>query len=171
MSVRERMEEIKAWMRANAPVILESLEGPVAEQELVDLETRLGFSVPEQLRELWLMHGGTTDEVGFFGFMSFVGPNGLDNRDIMLFVRSDRDLGKDDSVEDSEIESDAWIPLAQQGYADGIALCGVSGRVFSWAKDSPAVQFRAASLEKYLEMYLTALRAGKYELQDDCYLG
>lgn len=84
----------------------------------------------------------------------------------MLFVGSDRDLGKDDSVESSEIESDAWIPFAQQGYADGMAICGVTGRVFSWAKDSPAVEFLATTLEEYLKMYLTALRAGEYELKE-----
>jgi cell wall assembly regulator SMI1 len=63
MSVRESWSRIAAWAEANIPPDKFRLAAGATEQQIADLETLLGFPLPEDVRESYQIHNGTDETV------------------------------------------------------------------------------------------------------------
>lgn len=62
MRLRELLNEITERLRGDLPELAASLNPPATEIELRQAEEELGFSLPAELRELYLIHNGESED-------------------------------------------------------------------------------------------------------------
>ena len=162
------MRRLRAWMSVHAPVLVENLAPGATTAQLDALATALGFPLPEGLRQLWSIHDGQHHELdGFVRHMDLLGTRqaagALD--DVLRWVAELRAHPEDWAearVDAAEIASDRWVPLAERGYADMLAVSGLTGRVFTIAKDIPPLQLLAPSVSAWLESYANDAERGAF---------
>jgi cell wall assembly regulator SMI1 len=49
---------LESWLKKNAPEVLDDLNPWASESEVLELETALGFNLPEDLKESLRIHNG-----------------------------------------------------------------------------------------------------------------
>lgn len=171
--IQSAMTQIKRWMlEHDAPLLVENLAPGATPAELAEAESKLGFPLPPELRDLWAIHNGQNEEqngfVESFDLLSCQGA--LFERESTLsfidFLRQDPASWKEAGVTREEAESDRWVPFAGRGYADTLVVSGVSGAVFTCAKDAPPLHRIAGSLTEWLEAYAARVVAGDYSVEE-----
>lgn len=159
-------------METNAPDVLAQLRPGATDDELHEAEQALGFALPADLQALLRENDGSEDECGFWGFLQFVPASflGPAREDLLRWVKSDREYSVTDASLYSEVypelQSNDWIAIGHQGYADQLAMHAKTGRVFSAGKDVPAIRLVAPSLAAYLDGYAGDLDGGEYRVEE-----
>lgn len=65
--IQNALKKIKRWMLENdAPLLVENLAPGATPAELAEAESKLGFPLPPELRDLWAIHNGQNDEQNGF---------------------------------------------------------------------------------------------------------
>ena len=166
------IERIKRWMlKNNAPLLVENLAGPATDEYVTELQTALGFAVPEQLVELWRIHNGQLNEGnGFIEHLDLLGTHWSRdaNETVQAFVevlREDDKGWSEAQVTPEEINSTQWVAFAAQG-SELLVVSALSGRVFSCGKDWPPLHLKAGSLAEWFAHYADRVEADDYKVEE-----
>ncbi len=137
------LQQIERWMLDHeAPLLAENLADGATAAELDAVEATLGFRLPADLRELWLLHHGQREEMNGFveSFDLFDSQRALGVQEsVRMFIEFLREVPEDwpeAGVSSEEARSDQWIAFAGRD-SDLLLVSGVTGRVFSCGKDAP----------------------------------
>jgi cell wall assembly regulator SMI1 len=169
-SIRNAFSRIEAWMRANgAETIVDNLAPCATDEDLALAEENLGFALPDAVRELWRVHDGQLSEHdGFYEMYDLLSCSAADDDQLPFYVEGS--IGSPRAVSESglvaeEIASKAWLMIAARD-SDGVAVNGVTGRVFRVSHDdSPCLYLLAPSVEEWLEDYANAVTNDDYRLE------
>lgn len=176
--LRQSIDRIAEWMRSNgAGVLADNLAPAASFSALAAFETSLGFSIHSDLRALWLLHDGQREELnGFIGSLDFLSMARArsEHRTIVANLESVRaeSWWERGGLTREEVETNAWLPFAGRD-SDLRAVCCVSGRVFTVAKDVPPISVQSPSLPEWFRSYADAVTAGRFEITEgfgDVYL-
>ncbi|MEU0562060.1 SMI1/KNR4 family protein [Dactylosporangium sp. NPDC006015] len=66
MTVAVILADLDQWLAANAPRTLSLLHPPASQEQLQELESRLGFALLPEVASTLLWHNGATEEMGGF---------------------------------------------------------------------------------------------------------
>ena len=169
-SIRDAFSRIEAWMRANgAETIVDNLAPGATDEDLAFAEANLGFALPAAVRALWRVHDGQLSEQdGFYEMYDLLSCSAADDDQLPFYVEGS--IGSPRAVSESglepqEIASKAWLMIAARD-SDGVAVNGVTGRVFRVRHDdSPCLYLLASSVEAWLEDYANAVTNDDYRLE------
>ncbi|ATW48188.1 hypothetical protein CGZ69_09815 [Streptomyces peucetius subsp. caesius ATCC 27952] len=150
--VREAWEWIVEWLRVNAPRSYGALRPGASESLLVEAEERLGFPLHADLRTLWAMNAGVTDDHMFAAH--FLDGNGL--------------LALDVALDTHEFLADAWsdwaagwVPFTADevtGPWSGSFVDCRTGRLGVWGMETEPEEEDGLDLAGWLELIVQALR-------------
>ena len=59
--MKEIWDQIEEFLKKHAPSVVGTLNGPATEEELDQLETEVGYTLPDDLRRYLLVHNGQDD--------------------------------------------------------------------------------------------------------------
>lgn len=178
--IARAIERIKTWMQTHgASVLVDNLEEGASAERLDTFETKIGAALPPDLRALWSIHAGQSEEQdGFVGAMDLLGPEeALGERESLMmflgFLREEPKSWAEAGVSKEEVTSDAWLTIAARGYADSLVVNLLSGRVFTCEKDAPPFHLVAGSILEWIETYADRVERGEYTVEEgfgECYL-
>jgi SMI1 / KNR4 family (SUKH-1) len=183
MSTAETQENaftrITAWMSSHgAEVLAENLSAGAGTAHLDEIEARFGFALPPDLRTLWTIHDGQREEMnGFFEiFDLFSAERAFAERELIALPlqwhREDPIPIDEAALSQAELASDAWIAFAGRD-SDGLAVCALTGRVFTIWHDDPPPRACAESVTAWLSAYAARVEAEDYRVEEgfgDCFL-
>jgi cell wall assembly regulator SMI1 len=193
-SVCASWNRIDAWLEAHAPQVKGTLQPGVTDQQLAVCESKIGQSLPTDLKESFRIHDGQVDEtehgvmdVPPAGLMPFVGQSylGEPSYELLPLARvvqdwemlTGIDFGGRKSEPDLAIRNEwyhtGWIPIATNGGGDYFCIDlaptanGTVGQVITITHDNPKRKLVAISFAAYLEQLAAGLEGGLIFLEED----
>ncbi|AWM38578.1 SMI1 / KNR4 family protein [Gemmata obscuriglobus] len=180
--MRKLWARIKAALRASAPDRLAVLAGGATPEVIADAETRLGVTLPVDVRESYAVHNGSGDaDVLAHRTMGLI--------DVPLLsldaVVRDREMWlgwwEDGSFDDRRADPRGpvraqwwcrgWVPVTWDGGGDHLCIDldpasgGVSGQVIYFCHEVGPVEVVAPSWRAYLEGYAADLESGRLRFE------
>jgi cell wall assembly regulator SMI1 len=156
----------EAWLTANGgAAIVKNLAKPTTDAALARAEKRLGFPIPETLKQLWKVHDGQKSEGDPF----------VHSRNLLSvaeavrfrddFVTSIRFIidNEDDGVLKPAERNDRWLPFAAQD-SDMYAVHAMTGRVFDFC-ETLDIEL-AKNVVAWFESYAQAIAQGEYTVTE-----
>lgn len=168
--MRTALGRIKAWLRSNdAEDIVDNLAPPTTEQEIASCAEIVGFAIPDDLRELWLLHGGqnVASRHPFLESHDFLSPATAASvrNDFLSTLPMLRDAPDDlVSVTEEELASDEWLTIGKISRWDVWVICAPTGRLFGSSPDYPQLYAISDSLLDWLETFAEGAENGEYEV-------
>jgi cell wall assembly regulator SMI1 len=183
---------IHAWLAANAPVVLESLQPPATDEQLRDAEESMGVVLPADVRACYRVHDGQRP-------VPMLLRDWPDRQDVPRFLYGQQWLSLDRMVEHWRIKKGLleegafghpgqprgpirpdwwhpkWVPLTADrlGYMNCLDLApaegGRVGQVIYWCHDDPSRGVVAPELTDWLAQFADALEQGEYTTVPDKY--
>jgi len=156
----------EAWMTANGgAAIVKNLAKPATDAVLARAEKRLGFPIPDALKQLWKVHDGQKTEGNPF----------VHSRNLLSVAQAVR--WRDDFVtsiqfiiddEDSDVlkpaeRNERWLPFAAQD-SDMYAVHATTGRVFDFC-ETLDVELQK-NVVAWFESYAQAIAQGAYAVTE-----
>lgn len=141
-----------AWIEAHHPRAGETLRGPAAAEQLAAVESALGASLPEELRELYLAHDGqerTVEPLGVFGRWSWIPLSQC--LEVQRGVRS------------AFAAPATWLPIGVDGGGDYLVVDLAAGTVIEWLRsdDAPAPSEPPPPFGVWLTRHVERLERGE----------
>ena len=181
--IRRAVEAIKSWFTQHAPAIVANLNPGATEPELAALRAE-GFTLGEELRELYLLHDGQRDHEGDFllpnvGFLPlarateatdralqdlFGCPAGHETPPDQMVGHSFWNAGDEELFLEEEWTAD-WFCFGES-WDELLVQNARTGRVFAWPRKDGCV-LMGSSLAEMLEHFAGALHAGQCQLSGD----
>lgn len=162
---------ICAWMVAHdAPLLAENLAGGASPEDIARVEAQLGAPLPDDLRQLWLLHAGQEEWGNGFveSYDLLTIAQALGERSTLHaglgFARANVSWWARSGGTAEELASDHWIPFAGRD-SDLLAVHGVSGRVFACPHDDNFVVL-ADSFAAWLDAYAARVEADDYVVEE-----
>ncbi len=169
--IHSTIARICAWMVAHdAPLLAENLAGGASPEAIARAEAQLGAPLPDDLRQLWLLHDGQEEwGNGFVESHDLLSlAQALDERSTLhaglAFARANASWWARSGGTDEELASDHWIPFAGRD-SDLLAVHGVSGRVFACPHDDN-FEVIADSFVAWLDAYAARVEADDYVVEE-----
>lgn len=165
------IEQLKQWMTDNgAALLVENLAPGATADELDALENEFGFPLPAELRTLWSLHHGQTEEFnGFVEAMDFFeGGSALIERDTLeaaLAAVHDAPVMPQTGLTPEELVSKKWVPFAGRD-SNLLVINAESGRVFACEKDWPPIVLVAGSLTEWAQQYAKAVLNDDFTVEE-----
>src|SRR5262249_39455642 len=178
-TITESWKLIKKWLKENAADWKALNKGATAKQ-LERAEHDLGFRLPEELRESYLLHNGggqifpNPDDISFYL---------MPLNEVIQDWKAQKQLREAGDFDDSKATSAKgirqewwnvkWIPFAANGGGDFFCIDlapangGTMGQVISHNHETGAHQLLARSLRTWLHDLTYDLRDGKYSFDED----
>jgi len=171
----QSIARIKTVLRASGlGELINKLPDGLTVEEIESFESRVGFSVPNDLRILWSIHAGQGVENGcsirdkngngFFDGTDFLGPReslewcAAVTEDYPGFIREPGpEYWAEYGINKEEADSDDWICFARGDDLDYLVVNAKTGRVFMFGRDDPPVKLVADSIADWLNEYATKL--------------
>lgn len=178
--MREIWNRIEQWLRANAPQVAETLQPGATEQQIVELESLLGRTLPADLRESLLIHDGQTEypDVGFVDTQEFLSLERI-RKEWSVW----KELFESGAFTESESEPDVgvrpdwwnplWVPLTYDGagnhYCIDLAPAdgGSVGQLITMWHDNGARTVLAPNFRAWLGAYADALENGRVVFSEE----
>lgn len=178
--MRQLLEEIIEQLRFDLPGLAASFNPPATEEELRKAEEELGFSLPAELRELYQIHNGQSEDgPGFFFGLPF-----LSLEDMLAEWRIWAELEEEYAMEGGHYSVPAawikeryinryWLPISKDwgGNHLGIDLDpdekGVSGQVINFGRDEEVKYVVARRLTDFLQCIRDTAREGNYSVDQE----
>ena len=172
--MKDTWERIETWLAINAPPMLAALNSGATLEQIAELESFLGISLPQDLRETYLIHNGCSDYF-FFGEQKF-----LSLQEVRETWDEWREQGDWDEPEEPEkwpktISTGVkvswfhphWFPFAShEVYCTCVDLSpakgGQVGQVIEVEWQQSMRTKIGSSFTEYLEEFLAELEDGKY---------
>jgi len=184
-SVANSWSRIRAWLNSNAPDAAERLQPGATDGQIQTLETALGVTLPDDLKDSLRIHNGG-EESGVFpssDSLDMMGFSPLTTEEIVNEWTMWKGLidGGEFHVRTSEADdgicsdwwSNSWIPIAGNGGGDFQCVdlspteSGTMGQIIGAWHDDTERQLIASSLANYLQMLADGLENGKYAYEDE----
>ncbi|EFH88345.1 SMI1/KNR4 family protein [Ktedonobacter racemifer] len=160
-------KRIEAWLKDNAPEILDTLIEGATDDDLQEIEAEMGMRLPEGVKASWQTYNGTFD--------AFIDGWRLHNLDEVVQQRQFMiDLFRDNE----EWWNPKWLPLASDGCGDMICidLAPVAfydtpspqeqvGQIFVFWHDD-VDHWLAPSFQALFAAFTEHLEAGKYKIDE-----
>ncbi|MCA9780078.1 MAG: SMI1/KNR4 family protein [Candidatus Eremiobacteraeota bacterium] len=189
-TVRESWRRIEQWLRSEAPDLSKHLPPPVNDVALEELTQKLGLSLPEDLRESYLVHNGADygpREISLFppqlasemdlAFCLLPIKNISKERRIWIELLERGELDTHTTSPDPEIGPGwwrpGWVPVAGNGAGDFICIDlspgpgGSEGQVILSWHDRKERKLLAPSWACYLDNVATAMEDGSIRFDPD----
>jgi len=170
-------DRIEAWLRANAPVIFESLRAGASAEALAEAERALGVTFPDDVRASYRIHNGADSTVFIEGWellsLERIRDEWAAWKDLLdrgTFVEFQ---SRPDGRTLPDWWSPAWIPLTYSGAGDHHSLDmspgpeGVAGQIIIMFHDDESRPVVAESFSGWLERFADDLDAGRYVYSAD----
>ena len=179
------MQEIwikfEGWLSSNWPEGLSCLNPPASDDQIAQLESKLGFKLPADYIDCLKVHNGQTGFAGVLDGMEFLSCDEvLSQWRVWKELLDCGDFNDNVSEPDEGVKNDwwntKWIPFTHNGGGDHLCLdldpapTGTVGQVISMWHDMDAREWKAISFAEYFEEYVAGVLAGKY-IYDEAYGG
>lgn len=184
-SVADSWARIRAWLDSNAPDAAERLQPGATDVQIQKLETALGVSLPDDVRDSLRTHNGG-EESGVFpssDSLDMMGFSPLTTEEIVNVWTMLKGLVDGGEFQDRTTDTDdgicadwwtnSWIPIAGNGGGDFQCVdlsptdSGTVGQIIGAWHDDSERQLIAPSLADYLQTLADGLESGKYEYEED----
>lgn len=168
---------LEDWLGQQLPEVLANLNPGCSNEELRELERRLNYRLPEDIKALYRCHDGQNGKTtGLFCGLNFLNTNALYEQ-----WAAWRDLASEDFATEITGESypnDAikptyinlkWIPLAHDGGGNHLGVdidlgpTGVVGQVINFGRDENNKFVLAPSLTDFIAWMLAQYQASNYQ--------
>ncbi|MBP1989633.1 leucine-rich repeat domain-containing protein [Paenibacillus eucommiae] len=182
--MKQVLQEIIELLQGDLPQLASSLNPPATEEDLCKAEAQLGFGLPSELRELYLIHNGEKDGgPGLFFGLPFLS---LDN--MLAESRIWIDL-EDDTIEVEHYSVPAdwikeqyinryWVPISKDWGGNNLGIDldpadkGIKGQVINFGRDEEVKYVIALSVSHLLQFIRDTAKEGNYSInrEDDAYI-
>ena len=155
--------DLRAWFAANEPDVADSLRPGATATRIHAYEERFNLVFPPAPRALFL----TTDGQRSDPFPDpFVDNFTLIDLEASLHTKDELDgmIGTD--FEDPDHWRRDWVPFAENGGGDYLAVDATTGRVIWFWHDEPTNRAKASDLNAWLRGVLVQARAGERETEE-----
>jgi len=167
--MQEAWNRIVAWCERYAPEVLAGLNPGATDAEIADAEAHLGVTFPDDLRELYRLHNGQSDDAPkLLLYCEWLR---------LQFVRDEWNNWNGTGIEDYVGEpqagvkphfwSNRWIPFTYDGSGNHHCIDldppegGAVGQVIMFWHDDPARELVAPSLTAWIHQLADGLESGK----------
>lgn len=160
-----------------------SFNDGVSDKEFARLEKVLGFSLPNEFREIYRIHNGS-DNVGVFGVFWFSIDVIINYYHIWIDLYNEgclknksKDFGcqpNNDAIKSDFWFNPKWIPITRNFLGDVKVIdlapseSGTVGQIVQVWQDSPKRELQAVSLTALFEQFAIDLENDKYMIDDGC---
>lgn len=178
--MKELLAEIQERLQAALPGLDSFFLPPATEQDLRNTEEELGFSLPADLREFYLIHNGETENGPglFFGLPFLSLEDMLTEWRIWAGLEEEcSDIGDHDSVPAGWIKEKYinryWIPISKDWGGNNLGIDldpderGVKGQVINFGPDEEVKYVIARNIGDLLQYIRDMLVAGNYGIQQE----
>lgn len=169
-------DRIEAWLAANAPGVLASLNPPATDADIAATEALVGRALPDDVRAAYRRHDGQADDGGLFGASDWLPLARV--RDEWSEWKAATDNGDfagltndtDGRVISRDWWHSGWVPLALSGGGDSYCVDlapgsdGTVGQVIEMIHDASDRPVLAASFSDWLDDFAEELEAGVYSV-------
>ncbi len=166
---------IEAWLSDHARVVRDALAKPATEKKLRGAEKAMGLALPQELRQLYLLHDGTArGTLGLFDGWRWIAIDEVvaEWRDWKALLEEHGDAWAAEPPDaDRGVRAEnwnaKWIPITSSGSGDhhcvdlAPARGGVPGQVIRMWHDEPLRQLKARSVSEWLEHLADGLESGR----------
>jgi len=193
-SVAASWTRIDAWLDANAPQVMATLQPGASDEQLADCESKIGQPLPADVKESFRIHDGQVDDTEYgvmdvpaAGLMPFVGRSylGEPSYELLPLERLVKDWkmlsginfggrkGEPDPGIRDEWYHPGWLPISTNGGGDYFCVdvaptaLGTVGQVITTNHDNRKRRLVAPSFTAYLEQLADGLENGAIYLEED----
>jgi cell wall assembly regulator SMI1/predicted DNA-binding WGR domain protein len=159
---------LDTWMKKNRPEFYAHLKPGAPAQEIEAFEKELGCKLPETLKGLLLWRNGEDDEGPSERFLENYSLMNLE--EIAGTWRGMQKVKKPSDFKGRHYWNVGWIPFLENGGGDYLCIdlngvVGTNGSVIEYWHDEDDRSFKFDSINQMLTAFVSALEAGKWELQ------
>jgi len=176
--IAETFDNITAWLKDNAPKILEqSLQSGATEAQLNELESVIGIKLPEDFKELYKLHNGLSDDenVGslFYGMKFYPIDSIIVDHEQNASLPVTALLKWDPAIDQSNLFNPGWITFAFDGAHTSLKMDlvpteeGNYGQIIFIDDEYEVGILVAASITELLVTFASDLKSGLYHLAED----
>lgn len=171
--MRREWERLEHWLSANWPDGLADLNPPATDEEIADLQTQLGVTLPPDVIEFLKVHNGQGNRAGgLLDNSEFLSTHAIvDQWKVWKGLLDSGDFNGITSNPEKGIRSDwwnpKWIPITHNGGGDHYCIDlapadgGVVGQVITMWHDMPEREIQARSMSVWFEKYVSAVLDGQ----------
>jgi internalin A len=180
MTISIYLNEILTLLKDKLPQLEASLQGPASEAEIARVESMLGIQLPQELRELYLLHNGE-DRMGpglFFG-LRFLSLEEL-AAEWQVWADLEEEYGEEDNhysvplgwIKERYINR-GWLPISEDGGGNhlGIDMApaeqGIAGQVINFGRDEETKYVIAHQLSDMLRFIRDTVKEGRFKVNDE----
>ncbi len=154
-------DDIKVFLKANVPSVIDTLNGPATEEELRQLETEVGYELPGDFKEFMLVHNGQNDpsrletlcEEGTLLSISSI----IETYQMLNQINESEDIGP------VEWWDRKYLPITDcEG--DHLAINLESGDLVMHVHDSGIEEGIAGSFQEWFNSKLAIFKKGKFSV-------
>ncbi|TVY03367.1 SMI1/KNR4 family protein [Cohnella terricola] len=179
--MKQTLQEIAELLRDKLPELGHSLNPPAVEEELLKAEEELGYSLPAELRELYLTHNGEKEDGPglFFGlpFLSLEGMlaewriwEGLEEQ--MEGLESGHYSVPAGWIKERYINR-GWLPISKDWGGNNLGVDmdpdreGTAGQIINFGRDEEIKYVIARNLRHWLQFIRDTAKAGNYTVHEE----
>ena len=162
--MKEIWDQIEEFLKRHAPSVMETLNDPASDEELIQLETEVGITLPDDLRGYLLVHNGQDDP----SRLKTLCEEGtlLSTEAMIKTYRMLNDINESDGIGTIEWWSRKYLPITDcEG--DHLSVNLETGVVVMHVHDSGIEEGIAASFQEWFESKLMVFKQGKFSVDDD----
>ncbi|MGO4543623.1 SMI1/KNR4 family protein [Paenibacillus sp. 2TAB23] len=180
MMIASYMKELLALLEEKFPSLTDSLNPPATPLELAEAEQRLGLTLPDDLRQLYLAFNGEKQMgAGLFFGLRFLSLDELE-AEWQVWADLDADYGEEGNhysiptgwIKEKYINR-GWLPIAEDGGGNHLGIDvdpdaeGISGQVINFGRDEEMKYVIAHRLADFLRFMCDTVKAGNYKVDND----
>jgi cell wall assembly regulator SMI1 len=145
-AVQTILKRLGTCLKKKRPEFFESLCAPLGTKQLADVETKLGFALPEELRALLTWHDGQADD-----FETLAGPYCLMTAEEI--VTNVKLLPQDakGAANPAAWWSETWVPFMRDGEGNLVCVDRTTGKVVFYEHDNANRAIVAPNVEALLK--------------------
>jgi len=178
--MKQLVQEIIELMWEDLPQLAASLNPPATQEELRNAEEELGFALPSELRELYLIHNGQKEDgPGLFFGLPFLS---LD--DMLAEWKIWAELEEDYALEMEHFSIPAdwikelyinryWLPISKDWGGNNLGIDldpadkGVRGQVINFGRDEAVKYVIALRVSQLLQFIRDTAKEGNYNIIEE----
>lgn len=178
-SVGELWIRIHDWLAAHAPKIMDNLNSPATDAEILEAEKLLGHAMPDEWRDLYRAHNGMNSNSNFgslfYGmqFLTLTEAVG-DHKNNSVPVEVDTPVrAADNGISQKDIYNANWIAFASDGGDTKLRVdmdpgpTGKVGQVIFTDLADDTVILLDEGISQFMSTFVQDLELGRYFLNQD----
>src|SRR5690606_12156798 len=172
-------KRMKSWLKTNAAHIVDELNGPATDEELLALEQQLNLTLPQEYKSFLKIHNGQDrDSEGLIDTEELLSTERvLEEWTVWKDLLDNGDFDDSQSDPDEGVKEDwwnpKWVPITYDGSGNHYCLDldpapgGTSGQIIRMWHDSGERELLADSFAEWIEDYTDQWEEGVYMYSED----